>query len=153
MARLWDAESGKPLAVLEGHTKGVSSVSFSPDGQRLATASFGQTVQVWNVESGKQLAALRAHPSTLTSVCFSPNGGRVAAASVEGPVYLLLAWESPEDQQKRRRWWRKQQAAKTEKAGQWFAARFHLDQLLKDDPNNAEFVRRRDAAEAHLKAP
>ncbi|HVS34426.1 MAG TPA: serine/threonine-protein kinase, partial [Gemmataceae bacterium] len=34
-ARLWDAESGKPLAVLKGHTFAVLSAAFSPDGRRL----------------------------------------------------------------------------------------------------------------------
>ncbi|MBN2566243.1 MAG: protein kinase, partial [Candidatus Eisenbacteria bacterium] len=35
--RLWDAETGKELAVLRGHESQVYSVSFSPDSQRIVT--------------------------------------------------------------------------------------------------------------------
>ena len=37
--RLWDANTGNPLRTLTGHTFGVSSVSFSPDGNTLASGS------------------------------------------------------------------------------------------------------------------
>ena len=36
-------------ATLKGHTDVVNSVSFSPDGKRLASASHDQTVKVWDV--------------------------------------------------------------------------------------------------------
>ncbi len=41
---LWDVDSRKPLATLEGHKAEVSSVAFSTDGHRLASAGFDQTV-------------------------------------------------------------------------------------------------------------
>ena len=31
---LWDVNSRKPLAILEGHKIAVSDVAFSPDGKR-----------------------------------------------------------------------------------------------------------------------
>jgi WD40 repeat protein len=38
-ARLWDAATGRLLAVLAGHKSAIYAVAFSPDGQRVATAS------------------------------------------------------------------------------------------------------------------
>ena len=38
-ARLWDVETGKEMAVLQGHTSALRSAEFSPDGKRVATAS------------------------------------------------------------------------------------------------------------------
>ena len=38
-ARIWDAESGKEIAVLKGHTGSVWSAAFSGDGKRVVTAS------------------------------------------------------------------------------------------------------------------
>ncbi len=51
------------------------------------------------------------------------------------------------------RQWHLAQATDAEASGYWFAARFHLNRLLLTDPTNADLLRRRDAAEAHLKAP
>src|SRR6516162_326206 len=38
-AKVWEAENGKELLTLRGHSSLVSGVAFSPDGKRLATAS------------------------------------------------------------------------------------------------------------------
>ena len=48
-ARLWDAASGKEIAVLRGHVHDVSSAVFSPDGSRIATASHDGTARLWDV--------------------------------------------------------------------------------------------------------
>jgi WD40 repeat protein len=46
--RLWDADTGQPIGdPLTGHTDAVSSVAFSPDGQRLLSGSYDNTVRLW----------------------------------------------------------------------------------------------------------
>ena len=37
--KLWDAATGQEVLTLKGHTKSVNSLSFSPDGRQIATAS------------------------------------------------------------------------------------------------------------------
>lgn len=49
--RLWDKDSGKLVATLQGHRATVTAVKFSPDSPTLASASLDQTVRIWNVEN------------------------------------------------------------------------------------------------------
>ena len=49
--RIWDSMTGKELLALKGHADGVYSVAFSPDGQRLASASQDGSIQLWETIS------------------------------------------------------------------------------------------------------
>jgi predicted Ser/Thr protein kinase len=62
-----------------GHTGPVSSVAFSPDGKRLASASWDRTVKVWDVGTGQETLTLRGHPGEVYCVAFSPDGKRLAS--------------------------------------------------------------------------
>jgi WD40 repeat protein len=47
--KLWSRE-GKLIKTLNGHHGPVLSVSFSPDGQTLASASDDNTIILWNLD-------------------------------------------------------------------------------------------------------
>ena len=76
---------------LRGHSSGVDGVAFSPDGKRLATASWDHTAKVWDVESGKELLTLRGHLSGVYGVAFSPDGKRLATASSD---HTAKVWDA-----------------------------------------------------------
>jgi WD40 repeat protein len=85
--RIWDAESGDPVATLGGHRDGVFGLCYSPDGSRLATAAGDGIVRVWDVRvPGRPPLALRGHTTFALGVCFSPDGLRVASASADQTV-------------------------------------------------------------------
>jgi WD40 repeat protein len=44
---VWDTESGKELRKYAGHTAGIWSVTFFPDGKRIASASDDGTARIW----------------------------------------------------------------------------------------------------------
>ena len=90
--RLWRVETGKAVALLTGHTQGVSSVLLSPDGTILASTSRDNTVKLWDVATGANLATLR-HAHFAPSMSFSPDG-RLLATSDNKTVELwdLSEW-------------------------------------------------------------
>src|SRR5262249_8521199 len=65
--KVWDARTGQELLSLKGHSAGVSSVVFSPDGQRLASASEDKTLKVWDAQTGRELFPLKGHTDRVTS--------------------------------------------------------------------------------------
>ena len=79
--RLWRVSDGQPLNALQGHTDSVTSVSFSPSGQLLASGSYDNTVRLWHVSDGKLLKTLEGHTIGVSSVSFSPDGRWVASSS------------------------------------------------------------------------
>ncbi len=86
--KVWDTATGMELLTLKGHTDGVISVCFSPDGRRVATGAADGTVKVWNAATGQEIATLNGHTVTVWSVCFSPDGRGLASASQDGTVKL-----------------------------------------------------------------
>jgi WD40 repeat protein len=64
--RIWDANTGKQLALLRGHSDLVMDVSFSPDGNLLASASYDRTVRVWQVGGPARSGQEAGSPGSMT---------------------------------------------------------------------------------------
>src|SRR5438067_2150966 len=82
------ADGPQPRLVLKGHQAEVTSIAFSPDGKRLATASGDRTVKIWDLETGKEVNTLKGHGNYVNSACFSPDGKLIATGSEDKTVRI-----------------------------------------------------------------
>ncbi len=73
-----------------GHGDSLTIVSFSPDGQRIATESDGNTARILDAATGRELIKLEGHEASVTSVSFSPDGQRIATGSED---YTARIWD------------------------------------------------------------
>jgi len=67
---------------------GALSVTFSPDGERLATSDINGTIRLWQVADGKQVLTCEGYGSWVCLVAFSPDGQALASASEDHTVKL-----------------------------------------------------------------
>lgn len=79
-----DEPRGLPLQ----HGDEVNFATFSPDGQRIATASTDRTAQLWDPETSTRIGPPFHHLETVNSVNFSPDGQRIITASDDGTARI-----------------------------------------------------------------
>ena len=83
--RLWDVKTGRHFQTIQDPF-GVSSVSFRPGSQTLATYGSDNTVRLWDANTGRLLRTFTG--GGVLSMSFSSDGQTLAGGSPFGPVYL-----------------------------------------------------------------
>jgi WD40 repeat protein len=89
--RAWDLRNGQLAGVLEGHPGAIQGLSYSPDGQHLASSSQGDprhgTLRLWNTRTWQREGSYEA--SSIRGVAFHPDGRTVAWAGSRGDLLNL----------------------------------------------------------------
>ena len=83
--------TGQELLTLTGHTNTISDLAFSPDGTRLATASFDLTAKVWDASNGELLLTLSGHTNGLRGVAFSSEESILVTGGQDG---IAKVWDA-----------------------------------------------------------
>jgi mono/diheme cytochrome c family protein len=86
--RIWEVESGKPLATIEDHADWVLDLAFSPDGKTLASASRDKTSKVFDVEKKESLVTFPGHAETVYTVGFAPDGKSIATGGGDNQIRI-----------------------------------------------------------------
>jgi WD40 repeat protein len=69
------------LRTLLGHTDDIEALALMPDGHRVLSASYDQTLRLWDLETGATLHILKGHADVVWSVAVTPDGSRAVSGS------------------------------------------------------------------------
>jgi WD40 repeat protein len=95
LVQLWDTTKHiEEIATLGGFQLGAMSVTFSPNGRRLAVGGTGETqaVKIVDVQSRQELITLPGKDPIHYRVAFSPDGNTIGSLSHAGILHL---WRAP----------------------------------------------------------
>ncbi|WP_173046212.1 WD40 repeat domain-containing protein [Nitrospira sp. KM1] len=83
----WKA-GARELRTFRGHSHGVWSVAFAPDGSTLASGGVDRLVRIWDIETGRLLRSLRGHTNDIRSIVYTPDGQTLASGSEDRTIRL-----------------------------------------------------------------
>ena len=94
--RVGNYEKGVVYNLTNGHNRGISDVSWSPDGKYLASASDDTTIAIWSLPEDpisitEPCRKLTGHASYVYCVAFSPNGTILASGGFDD---CLRLWDT-----------------------------------------------------------
>ncbi len=82
-ARLWDATTGEPCAVLT-HPEIVPCVAFGPDGRWLASVNYADDrVRIWDVGTARVLREIPVGLMVIRALTINPDGRRMAVTAFD----------------------------------------------------------------------
>lgn len=94
---IWNTESGLLMNVLTGHGDRVLHTAFSPDGQRVVTASLDRTARVYEVEEEEAPVAVLVSPNgRIRRAVYCPDGRLIVTTGDDNVARL---WDAKSGEQ------------------------------------------------------
>lgn len=84
----WDSETGKLLDSWTEHKEAVTSLTYRPESNQIASAGLDQTVRVRDLSTCRTILSLHAHQAEVTSLTYNATGSRLITCGVDGNVII-----------------------------------------------------------------
>lgn len=84
---LWDVKKGIKIREFprdKGHTKGIISIAFSPDGTKIATVGNDDVIKIWKTSGGNPIATILGKGANLYGVAYTSSGAILTGTLSEG---------------------------------------------------------------------
>uniref|UniRef100_W8BBA1 Periodic tryptophan protein 2 n=2 Tax=Ceratitis capitata TaxID=7213 RepID=W8BBA1_CERCA len=83
---VWEWQSEQYIMKQQGHSSEMTCISYSADGQYIATGGEDSKVKLWNTQSGFCFVTFSEHTSGITGIQFSRNKNFLVSCSLDGTV-------------------------------------------------------------------
>src|SRR6201993_4814860 len=87
---IWTTGRQQPDTIFEGHGAPIVSLAVSPNGTRIASASWDHTVRIWSLGDGAQ-QVLEGHAQNVNGVAFTADGKSLVSVGYD---LQLRIWSS-----------------------------------------------------------
>lgn len=86
--RIWDAQTGQCLKVLNGHDNWIRALVFHPSGKYLLSASDDKTIRIWDLVQGRCSKTIEAHDHFVTCMAWGRAviGGSNSGEGKDGKI-------------------------------------------------------------------
>jgi serine/threonine protein kinase len=92
---VWDLDTHKHLASLDGHTKSVTCVAFAPEGHTAVSTDFDKMIFVWDVDKAMAIRSFPAGDDVVHCLVVAPDGASFLTGANDG----MVRWWSMEGEQ------------------------------------------------------
>ncbi|WP_422358490.1 WD40 repeat domain-containing protein [Reichenbachiella sp.] len=89
-AIIWHLEEKRIVRIISGHQSAITAIDFSPDTQRILTASRDGTVRVWDIFDSKKFPiVLDDHNDWVMTACFDQSGNKILTGSKDKTIRIF----------------------------------------------------------------
>jgi len=87
-AKIWNAETGNEVIMIEGNHFWIQDWAYSPDGHNILYGTRDGELIMWNLRSGEKTDKVATLDAQITSCAYSPDGRHILSASDDGVIRL-----------------------------------------------------------------
>lgn len=86
--RRYALASAQDLPSLVGHDANVTAIAFSPDGTKIASSSYDQTIRLWDSSTYQELSQFDKQKHKILCIAFSPEGTQILSGGWQDVAQL-----------------------------------------------------------------